>query len=130
MAYTLSKGVGMEKMWHDACINEQQREWIHGVDMTFISFIMSSSHFLYDESTMKQQTVLLLGLYLREKGNIFSHMLYDVAGVGDGTIMVQRGYSFVSGNNSLEVLGSKTSTDQGMLFKKDSHNQTCMLKTR
>lgn len=36
----------------------------------------------------------------------------------------------VSGNNSLEVVRSKTSIDQGRLFKKDSHNQACMLKTR
>ena len=66
---------------------------MHGVDLTFISFIMSSSHELYDESMRRQQTFFLLELCLREQGKIFSHMLHDVAGVGDGTIMVQRGYS-------------------------------------
>ena len=66
---------------------------MHGVDVTFISFIMPSSHDLYDESMRRQQTLLLLELYLREQGKIFSHTLHDVVGVGDGTIMVQRGYS-------------------------------------
>ena len=36
---------------------------------------------------------MLLGMFLREKGQIFSHSLHDVAGVEDGTIRVQRGHS-------------------------------------
>ena len=91
--YPLSKGMKEDEVWQDTCIIGQQRVWMHGVDLTFISFIMSSSHELYDESMRRQKTLLLLGLFLREKRKIFSHMLYDVAGVGDGTIMVQRGYS-------------------------------------
>ena len=93
LAYTLPKGMGMEKIWQDACIIQQKIIWMHGVDVTFISFIMSSSHNLHDESMRRQQTILLLGLYLREKGQICSHMFYDVVAVGDGTIMVKRGYS-------------------------------------
>ena len=50
-------------------------------------------HDLYDESMRRQQTLLLFELYLREQGQICSHTLHDVAGVGDGTIIVQRGYS-------------------------------------
>ena len=55
---------------------------------------MSSSHILHNESMRKQQKIVLLGLFLEgEQWKIFSHFLYDVVGVGDGTIMVQRGYS-------------------------------------
>ena len=36
---------------------------------------------------------MLLWLFLGEQGQICSHTLHDVAGVGDGTIMVQREYS-------------------------------------
>ena len=74
---------------------------MHGVYVTFISFIMSSSHDLYDES-MSGSKKIVLELYLREQGQIFSHMLYDVSGVGYGTIMVQRGYSLAL--DDLEVL--------------------------
>ena len=65
---------------------------MHGVDVKFISFIMFPSH-NYDESMRGQQNILLLWLFLGEQGKIFSHTLHDVAEVGDGTIMVQRGYS-------------------------------------
>ena len=54
---------------------------------------MSSSHILHDESMRKHQKHLLLGSLFEEQGKICSHFLYDVAGVGDGTIMVQRGCS-------------------------------------
>ena len=40
-----------------------------------------------------QQEILLLGMFLREQGKISSHNFHDVAGVEDGTIIVQRGYS-------------------------------------
>ena len=36
---------------------------------------------------------MFLGIFLREKGHIFSHSFHDVAGVEYGTIIVQRGYS-------------------------------------
>ena len=36
---------------------------------------------------------MLLRMFLREQGKIFSHSFHDVAGVEDGTIIVQRGYS-------------------------------------
>ena len=73
-------------MWQDACIMEHQRVWMHGVDVIFISFIMFSSHDLYDESMRRQQKLLLLELYLREQGHIWSHTLHDVAGQGDEII--------------------------------------------
>ena len=41
-------------------------------------------------------------MFLGEQANIFSHTLHDVAGVGYGTIMVQRGYSLAL--DDLEVL--------------------------
>ena len=44
-------------------------------------------------SDLRQLELLLLWLLLREYGLILSHTLHDVAEVGDGTIMVQRGYS-------------------------------------
>ena len=66
---------------------------MHGVDVIFMSLIMFSSHDLYDESMRRQQNILLLCLFLGEKGQIFSHTLHDVAGVADGIITVQRGYS-------------------------------------
>ena len=53
LEYTISKGMRMEKMWQDAGIMEQQRVWMHSDDATFISFTMSSSHVLYDESIRK-----------------------------------------------------------------------------
>ena len=54
---------------------------------------MFSPHDLYDGGMRRQQKLLLLWLFLGEQGQICSHTLHDVAGVGDGTIMVQRGYS-------------------------------------
>ena len=36
---------------------------------------------------------MFLWLFLKEQGKIFSHTLHDVIGVGDGSIMVKRGYS-------------------------------------
>ena len=93
LANTLPKSRRLGKRWMDTCIIEQHRVWIHGVDMILISFIMSSSHVLYDESMRRQQILLLLGLYLRKQGKIFSHIFHDVVGVEDGTIIVQRGYS-------------------------------------
>ena len=65
---------------------------MHGVDMIFMSFIMFSSHNLYDKSMRRQQNILFLCLFLKEQEKIFSHTFHDVAGVGNGTIMVQRGY--------------------------------------
>ena len=60
------------------------------VDMTsFMSIIMFSPHDLYDGGVRRQQKLLLLWLFLVEQGQICSHTFHDVAGVGDGTIMVQ-----------------------------------------
>ena len=61
--------------------------------ISFISIIMLFLHDLYDDGVGRQQELLLLWFFLRDYGLIFSHNLHDVAGVGDGTIMVQRGYS-------------------------------------
>ena len=63
---------------------------------------MSSPHDLYDGGMRRQQNFLLLWLFLGEHGKIWSHTFHDVAGVGDGTIMVQRGYSLAL--DDLEVL--------------------------
>ena len=57
---------------------------MHGVDMILISFIVSSSHDWYDGGMERQHNVLLLCLFMGERGKIFSHTLYDVAGGGDG----------------------------------------------
>ena len=56
-----------------------------------MSVTMFSPHDFYDGGVGRQQNFLLLWLFLGEQGQIFSHTLHDVAGVGDGTIMVQRG---------------------------------------
>ena len=70
---------------------EKKRVWMHYVDMTL--FTMFSLHDLYDGGMRRKQKLFLLGLFLGEQGQIFSHTLHDVAGVGGGSIMVQRGYS-------------------------------------
>ena len=44
---------------------------------------------------------MLLGLFMGKHEQICSHFLYDVAGVGDGTIMVQRGYSLTFDDQEL-----------------------------
>ena len=59
---------------------------MHGVDMIFITFIVSSSHDWYDGGMGRKHNLLLLCLFLGEQGKIFSHTLYDVVGGGDGTI--------------------------------------------
>ena len=61
--------------------------------ISFVSTIMLLLHSLYGEGVGRQQELLLLWKLLGEYGLILSHTLHDVAGVGDGTIMVQRGYS-------------------------------------
>ena len=92
MTYPPSKGMWMEKVWQDTCIIVQQGLWTHCIDMTFfISITMFSPHDLYDGGMRGQQNPLFLGLFLGEHGQIFSHTLHDVAGVGNGTIMVKRG---------------------------------------
>ena len=57
---------------------------MHGIDVVLISFIMFSSHELYDGSIGRQKNVLLLFLFLGEQEQICSHTLHDVAGGGDG----------------------------------------------
>ena len=86
LAYTLPKSRRKEERWKDACIIRKHGFWIHDVDVTFISFIVSSSHELYDGSTRRHQALWLLELYSRERGNICSHLLCDVAGVEEGNI--------------------------------------------
>ena len=77
----------MGKIWQDTCIIEQHRVWMHDVDVILISFIVSSSHELYDGSMGKQQNILLLFLFLGEQEKIFSHTLHDVAGGGGDEII-------------------------------------------
>ena len=50
-------------------------------------------HSLYGDGVGRQQELLLLWKILGGYVLIFSHNFHDVVGVGDGTIMVQRGYS-------------------------------------
>ena len=57
---------------------------MHDFDVILISFIVSSSHGLYDGSMGRQQNVLLL--CLGEQGKICSHTLHDVVGGGDDII--------------------------------------------
>ena len=71
-------------------IIEQQRVGIHGVDMAYISVMIPSSHELHDVSMRRQQALGLLELSWREHKKIFSHMMDDVAGVEEGTLIVQR----------------------------------------
>ena len=51
---SLPKSRRTGKRWLDTCIIEQHRVWMYGVDMLPISFIMSSSHELYDGSMGRQ----------------------------------------------------------------------------
>ena len=66
---------------------------MHDDYVHFILVIMSSSHELYDESMRRQQELWLLELHWREQGQICSHMLYDVVGIEEVTLIVKRGYS-------------------------------------
>ena len=54
--------------------------------------MIPSSHELHDVSMRRQQTLRLLELSWREHKQIFSHMMYGVAGVEEGTLIVKRGY--------------------------------------
>ena len=87
--YPLSKGMREEGVWQDTCIIGKQGVWMHFDDM----IIMSSPHDLYDGGMRRHQKNLFLWGTLGEQGQIFSHILHDVVGVRDGTILVQRGYS-------------------------------------
>ena len=72
----------------------QQGVGTHCVDIKFfMSNTMLSLHDLDDGSMRRQQNILLLGMFLREQGKNFSNSFHDVAGVKEGTIIVQRGYS-------------------------------------
>ena len=91
MTYPLAKGMlGMEAL-HDTHMLWQQNIWLYGAFSK--SIIMMLLHDLYDDCVRRQQESMFLWKPLGEYGLIFSHTLHDVAGVGDGTIMVQRGYS-------------------------------------
>lgn len=79
-------------IWQDTCIFEQQRVWMHGVDMIFMSFIIFSSHGLYDGSMGRQKNPLLLCLFLGEQEQIFSRTFHGVAGGGDGIISFTLNY--------------------------------------
>ena len=51
--------------------------------------------------------LIFLWLLLREYGMILFHTLHDVAGVGDGTIMVQRGHSLALDDKEILPLGKE-----------------------
>ena len=63
-----------------------------GYVISFMSTIMFLLHSLYGDGVGRQQELLLLWKFLGEYGLISFHTLHNVVGVGDGTIMVQRGY--------------------------------------
>ena len=81
----------MEKRWQDVYIIEQHEAGIRGDDMVYKSVMISSSHKLHDVSMRRQQALGLLEQYWREHRQICSHMMYDVAGVEEGTLIVKRG---------------------------------------
>ena len=64
--------------------------------ISFMSTIILLLHILYDDGVGRQQEFLLLLKFLGEYGLNFSHTFHDVAGVGNGTIMVKMGYSLAS----------------------------------
>ena len=66
------------------------------------AIIMFSPHGLYDGGMRRLQRLLLLWRIGREQGHICCHNWHDVAGVGDGNIIVQGGYSLAL--DDLEVL--------------------------
>ena len=69
----------------------QQKIWLYGA--LYKSTIMILLYGLYEGEIREQQKTLLPWVLLRKYGLILSHDLRDVAGVGDGTIMVHKGYS-------------------------------------
>ena len=84
----------MDGTWHGTYIIWKQGVWVYWSDViSFISTIVLFLHDLYDDGVGRQLELLILWLLLREYGLILSHTLHDVARVGNGTIMVQRGYS-------------------------------------
>ena len=56
--------------------------------MKYISVMIPSSHGLYDVSMRRQQAPGLVELSWREHRQICSHMIYGVAGVEEGTLIV------------------------------------------
>ena len=94
VTYPYSKGMLVDRTWHGTCIIWQQEVLVYWGDViSFISTIMLLLHGLYVGSVGRQQELLFLWMFLGEYGLIFFHTLHNFAGVGDGTIMVQRGYS-------------------------------------
>ena len=96
--YPFSKGMWEESTWQGTCIMGQQGVWIHYDDV----IIMFSPHGLHDGGLLGQQRHFFLWRIGREQGQIFSHTWHDAVGGGDGTILVQGGYSLSL--DDLEVL--------------------------
>ena len=69
-------------------IIEQQGEGVIGADMTYISVMIPSSHMLHDVGMRRQHALELPRIEGREHKQIFSHMIYDVVGVEEGTLIV------------------------------------------
>ena len=85
----------------------------------FISTIMLLLNDLYDDGVGRQLELLLLWLLLGEYGLILSHTLHDVARVGDGTIMVQRGYSLTLEDEEVLPLWEGSLTNSSIMFYDD-----------
>ena len=58
--------------------------------MAYISVMIPSSHELHDVSMRREEALGLLELSWREHKQIFSHMIYGVVRVEEGTLIVQR----------------------------------------
>ena len=63
--------------------------------MAYIAVMIPSSHESYDVSMRRHQALELLGIDGREHKKICSHMIDGVAGVEEGTIIVQGDHSLV-----------------------------------
>ena len=90
LEHSFSRRMGVEERWQDVCIMGKKRAGIHGADMKYISVMVPSSHELHDVSMRRQQALGFLEQSWREHKQIFSHMMYGVARVEEGTVIVQR----------------------------------------
>lgn len=106
--------------WHGTYIILRQGVWVYWNDlMSFISTLMLLLQDLYDDGVGRQLEILFLWLLLREYGLILSHTLHDVARVGYGTIMLQRGYSLTLEDEGVLLLWEGSLTYNFIMFDDD-----------
>ena len=117
MTYPSSRDMLGGVTWLGTYIIWQQGVWVHCVDMKFsMSIIISSPHDLYDGGVRRQQDFFLLWKFLGEYWMIGSHNLCNVAVVGDGTIMVQRGYSLTLEDQEVLPLWNDSPLDSSIMI--------------